>query len=103
MAVDRVLVSHRPDLFTAGYSRRDRVGRLLIDYNQIGYGRTTASIYSVRPLNNAPVSAPLAWDEVASSNFTIEQFNIGSMPERLAVVGDLASELLDSRQALTHL
>ena len=100
MAVARILAEHRPDLFTAGYGRRDRVGRVLVDYNQIGYGRTTASIYSVRPLNNAPVSAPLTWDEVASSNFTIDQFNIGSMPDRLAAVGDVAAGLLESRQAL---
>ena len=97
------MADYRPDLFTAGYSRRDRVGRVLVDYNQIGYGRTTASIYSVRPLDNAPVSAPLGWDEIAACNFTIEQFTIRTMAERINSVGDLAAGLLKSRHILPYL
>ena len=103
LGVARVLAQHRPDLFTVGYSRRDRIGKVLIDYNQVGYGRTTASIYSVRPLSNAPVSAPLTWGEVESGEIVPDQFTIRTMPERLTSLGDVASGLVDSYQKLPHL
>ena len=38
---------------------------VLIDANQIGYGKTISSVYSVRPRPGAPVSTPLRWEEVS--------------------------------------
>jgi DNA primase len=54
-----------PELITAEYrvARRPR-GRVLVDYNQNAWGRTLASLYSVRPTVGATVSAPVTWDEV---------------------------------------
>lgn len=65
-AVATGLASHRPDLFTTGYSKRDRASRVLVDFNQVGYGRTMASMYSVRPLPGAPVSAPVKLSPIQS-------------------------------------
>ncbi len=50
IAIDRVLVERRPDLFSMDYTKSRRTEKVLLDHNQVGYGRTTASIYSVRPL-----------------------------------------------------
>ena len=56
-----------PTLMTSEYRVAKRPkGRVLVDYNQNAWGRTLASIYSVRPRPLATVSTPLTWDEVAA-------------------------------------
>ncbi len=103
IGVDRVLAQHRPDLFTMDYARSRRTEKVLLDHNQVGFGRTTASIYSVRPLPGAPVSAPLLWSEVGSGEITPGQFTIKTIPERLEQYGDLAAAVNDSTQRLPHI
>ena len=102
IAIDRVLTQRRPDLFSMDYTRSRRTEKVLLDHNQVGYGRTTASIYSVRPLPGAPVSAPVTWKEV-ESGVTPQQFNINNLPERLDSIGDLAAGLNLTGQSLPHL
>src|SRR3989441_8910350 len=62
------LARHHPKLITAEYSmaRRPR-GHVLVDYNQNAWGRTLASVYSVRPTPRAAVSTPVTWREVERS------------------------------------
>ena len=103
IAIDRVLVERRPDLFSMDYTKSRRTEKVLLDHNQVGYGRTTASIYSVRPLPGAPVSAPVTWEEVNSGNLSINQFTIQTMPERVGRMGDVAAELITQPQRLPHL
>ena len=103
IAVDRILSQRRPDIFTMDYARSSRSGKVLLDHNQVGYGRTTASIYSVRPLPGAPVSAPLTWEEVGSGQITPDQFTINTMPQRLEELGDVAADLNTSLNLLPHL
>jgi bifunctional non-homologous end joining protein LigD len=90
------LASRHPALMTAEYrvAKRPRA-RVLVDYNQNAWGRTLASIYSVRPRPRAPVSAPLTWDELKTA--TIDDFRIDNMPGRIATVGDLWAPLLKTR------
>ena len=101
--MSRVLAQHRPDLFTIGYSRADRVGKVLLDYNQVGFGRTTASLYSVRPVRGAWVSAPLTWEEVEAGEVMPEHFTIRNMAQRVETMGDVAHGLTKSRHPLPHL
>jgi bifunctional non-homologous end joining protein LigD len=87
----------RPDLITAEYRIADRPhGRVLVDYNQNAWGRTLASIYSVRPTDAATVSAPVTWEEL-ESGIEIEDFTVKNMPARVAWVGDLWKPLLSPR------
>jgi bifunctional non-homologous end joining protein LigD len=87
----------RPDLITAEYriAKRPR-GRVLVDYNQNAWGRTLASIYSVRPTPVASVSMPVTWKEV-DKGFAIRDFTIRNAAGRLARVGDLWEPLLASK------
>ncbi len=94
---------HRGELFTTDYAHHRRVGKVLLDYNQNGFGRSTAGIYSVRPNPGAPVSAPVTWDEVASGKLSTEQFTIHTMPERIEKLGDVAAALPTARQKLPSL
>ena len=103
IAIDRVLTERRGDLFSMDYTRSRRTDKVLLDHNQVGYGRTTASIYSVRPLPGAPVSAPVTWEEVSSGEITINQFTIETMPARVQAMGDVAAGLITTTQQLPHL
>ena len=103
IAIARVLSRTRPDIFTMDYTRSRRTNKILIDHNQVGFGRTTASIYSVRPLPQAPVSAPVTWEEIESGSVTPGKFAITTMPERISIHGDIAAGLVESHQQLPHM
>jgi len=80
-------------LLTAVYKKAARPqGRVLVDYNQNAWGRTLASVYSVRPRPRATVSTPVTWDEVARG-CEIDDFRIDNLPARLKKLGDLWSPL----------
>jgi bifunctional non-homologous end joining protein LigD len=91
------LASRHPALLTAEYriAKRPR-NRVLVDYNQNAWGRTLASIYSVRPRPRAPVSTPVTWDELARGA-AIDDFRIDNVPQRIATRGDLWKPLLAAR------
>jgi bifunctional non-homologous end joining protein LigD len=86
-----------PDLITAEYrvAKRPR-GRVLVDYNQNAWGRTLASVYSVRPKPHAPVSTPVTWDELRRG-VHIDDFRTDNVPDRVRRLGDLWSPLLLER------
>jgi len=78
-----------PDVITAEYRIAKRPsGRVLVDYNQNAWGKTLASVYSVRARPRATVSTPVTWDEVAAG-IEIEDFRLDNVRERFARVGDL--------------
>jgi bifunctional non-homologous end joining protein LigD len=86
--------ARKPELVTAEYKVAKRPkGRVLVDYNQNAWGRTLASIYSVRPKPRATVSTPVTWKEV-ERGVTIEDFRIDNVPARLRKVGDLWEPVL---------
>jgi bifunctional non-homologous end joining protein LigD len=85
VALAREVERQAPDLATSRWWKEERHG-VFIDYNQNAKDRTVASGYSVRPLPDARVSAPLRWDEVPGCE--PEAFTIDTMPERFAAVGD---------------
>ena len=91
------LAARSPLLMTSEYrvAKRPR-GRVLVDYNQNAWGRTLASIYSVRPRPRATVSTPLTWDEVAAGA-DIEDFRLDNVRQRIAQTGDLWKPLLASK------
>ena len=91
------LAARNSSLLTSEYrvAKRPR-GRVLVDYNQNAWGRTLASIYSVRPRPDASVSTPLAWKEVADGA-SIEDFRLANVRERIARVGDLWKPLLAAK------
>jgi len=86
-----------PELITAEYriARRPK-NHVLVDYNQNAWGRTLASVYSVRPKPQAPVSTPVTWAEVARG-INLEDFRLENVPARLAKFGDLWKPLLQPR------
>ena len=86
-----------PKLLTAEYRVAKRpAGRVLVDYNQNAWGRTLASVYSVRPRPRAPVSTPVTWKEI-ERGIRIEDFRLDNVRERIREQGDLWSPLVAQR------
>ena len=91
------LESRHPEVITAEYRKVKRpYGRVLVDYNQNAWGRTLASVYSVRPRPRAPVSTPVTWEELAGT-LAIDDFRIDNVPARVRQRGDLWAPLLAKR------
>ena len=88
-----------PKLATTEWSKARRRG-VLIDSNQNGEGKTIASVYSVRPKPNAPVSTPLRWDEV-DDKLNPSIYTMPVVLERVQTLGDVYADLLTTRQSLT--
>ena len=87
--IARELAEAHPRLLTAEYKIDKRPPkRVLVDYNQNAFGRTLASVYSVRPRAGATVSAPITWAEF-DRGVEIDDFTIENMPARVAKRGDL--------------
>jgi bifunctional non-homologous end joining protein LigD len=78
------LAATDPDNLTTEFSKSKRHGRLYLDIARNGYAQTTVAPYSVRARPGAPVSAPLAWDEVRSEGLTPQAWTLRSVPARLA-------------------
>ena len=88
------VVEKHPKILESEYRVAKRTPkRVLVDYNQNAWGRTLASVYSVRPKPRAPVSAPVTWDEL-EHGIEIEDFRIDNMMPRLDKTGDLFRPLL---------
>jgi bifunctional non-homologous end joining protein LigD len=96
-ALAQEMAGRHAALMTAEYrvAKRPR-GRVLVDYNQNAWGRTLASIYSVRPRPEATVSTPVTWTEIGRG-VRIEDFTMKNVPPRVAALGDLWKPLLASR------
>jgi bifunctional non-homologous end joining protein LigD len=85
LAFAREVERRMPALATTAWWKEERVG-VFLDYNQNARDRTVASAYSVRPVPDARVSTPLAWNEVADVD--PEAFTIRTVPDRVRTVGD---------------
>jgi len=85
LALSREIERRAPSLATSKWWKEERHG-VFLDYNQNAKDRTTSSAYSVRPLPDARVSAPLTWDEVPDCE--PGDFTVATMPARFASRGD---------------
>lgn len=82
----REVENRAPGLATARWWKEERGESVFVDFNQNAKDRTVASAYSIRPLPDARVSAPLDWDEVRARR--PEEFTVLTVPQRFADLGD---------------
>jgi DNA ligase D len=101
IAFGRELERRLPGQVTTKWWKEERGERIFLDYNQNARDRTIASAYSVRPKPGAPVSAPLAWEELAQ--VSPEDFTVATMPARFAELGDLHAHIDDVAHSLVPL
>jgi DNA ligase D-like protein (predicted polymerase) len=86
LALAREVERRIPADATSSWWKEERHG-VFLDYNQNAKDRTVASAYSVRPVPDARVSAPLTWDEVPACE--LADFTLKTMPARVRERGDL--------------
>src|ERR1700747_2455041 len=96
-AASRLLEARHPGLVTTEGLKRKRAG-VLADHRQNGWGKTIASVYSVRPKPGAPVSTPLHWDEL-TPDVRPRDFSMAVALERVAARGDLFAPVLQGGQS----
>ena len=97
-AVALLLEARHPGVVTSEWLKAKRNG-VLIDYHQNGAGRTTASVYSVRPKPGATVSVPLRWEEL-DEGLDRRTFTMEVALRRTEQEGDLFEPVLAGGQSL---
>ena len=97
-AASRLLEARHPGRVTTEWLKRKRAG-VLVDHRQNGWGKTIASVYSVRPKPGAPVSTPLRWDEL-TRDVRPTDFTMAVVLDRIAAHGDLYEPVLADKRSL---
>jgi DNA ligase D-like protein (predicted polymerase) len=100
LALSHAVERRVPALASSKWWKEERHG-VFLDYNQNAKDRTTSSAYSVRPLPDARVSAPLEWGEV--SDCDPADFTVLTMPQRFATIGDPQATMDSSAGSLERL
>jgi bifunctional non-homologous end joining protein LigD len=96
--IGAMIIKSFPNLATNERKVANRSGKIYIDHLQNLKGKTIASVYSIRPFPKAPVSLPVAWEELPDCHPSM--FNIKTAPIRLQKTGDLFAPLLTPSQLL---
>ncbi|MBD3007387.1 non-homologous end-joining DNA ligase [Streptomyces sp. 5-10] len=91
IAIARELERRAPERVTTKWWKEERGEKIFVDYNQTARDRTIASAYSVRPRPQAPVSAPLRWEEVPDAR--PRDFDLVTMPVRYRELGDVHADM----------
>jgi bifunctional non-homologous end joining protein LigD len=60
----RAIAEAEPGLFTANIRKNKRTGRIFLDWLRNQRGATAVMPFSARAREGAPVSAPIAWEEL---------------------------------------
>jgi bifunctional non-homologous end joining protein LigD len=72
----RAIAQAEPEMFTANIRKVERKGRIFLDWLRNQRGATAVMPYSARAREGAPVSAPVAWEELdrfqGGNHFTIK-------------------------------
>ena len=100
LALSREIERRVPKLATSKWWKEERHG-VFLDYNQNAKDRTTCSAYSIRPLPDARVSAPLRWQEIPDCE--PGDFTVLTMPARLNEIGDPNASMDDAAGSLDEL
>ncbi|MBX3030662.1 MAG: DNA ligase D [Chloroflexi bacterium] len=102
-SLSRAIAATVPDLVSWDWAKADRGGRARLDYTQNTPIKTLVAPYAARPVATAGVSAPIRWEELDDPTLRPDRWDIRSMPERVAEVGDLFAGALDFDQELPPL
>jgi bifunctional non-homologous end joining protein LigD len=92
-----------PDLVSWKWDVKERGGLARLDYTQNVSNKTLVTPYSPRAAPGAPVSAPIAWDELDDPSLRPDGFTIRTIGDRIAERGDLFKPVLGEGQSLPAL
>jgi bifunctional non-homologous end joining protein LigD len=82
-ALATAIARHDPLRFTVSFAKAGRERKILLDYLRNNRTNTSVAAFSARARPGAPVSVPLAWDELGA-RLRPERHTIATVPRRLA-------------------
>jgi bifunctional non-homologous end joining protein LigD len=89
-----------PQRYTSTVTKRERKGKIYVDYLRNGRGATAIAPYSSRARAEAGVATPLAWEELPSLA-AADAYTLGNIENRMAQLGsDPWGELGKIKQTL---
>ena len=83
----RSMADEDPDRYVATITKAKRTGRILLDYLRNGRNNTAIVAYGARARPGAPVSMPLAWEELGPE-IGPAHFTVANAPARVANTPD---------------
>jgi bifunctional non-homologous end joining protein LigD len=101
--LSRAVGATLPDLVSWSWRKSDRGGRARLDYTQNVINKTLVAPFSARPAPGAPVSVPIAWDDLDDRALRPDRWTIRTVGRRLAEAGDPLRELIGLQQSLPDL
>jgi bifunctional non-homologous end joining protein LigD len=102
-AISRAVGATVPDLVSWAWSTKARGGRMRLDYTQNAINKTLVAPFSARPAPGAPVSVPIAWEELDDPDLTPGRWTVHDVMDRLRRAGDPLAPLVGLRQRLPDL
>ncbi|MFC4558139.1 DNA ligase D [Virgibacillus kekensis] len=99
-AIAKTLAGEYPDQFTVERMKRNRHGRLYIDYVQHAKDKTLVAAYSPRKSEDATVAAPLFWEEV-KHGLTPASYTVTNMVARVQSDGCPFADYFKARKKQT--
>jgi bifunctional non-homologous end joining protein LigD len=102
-SLSRAIGGTVPDLVSWEWAKRARKGKARLDYTQNAINKTLVAPYSPRPAPGAPVSVPIAWDELEDAGLRPDRWTIREAPGRLEERGDPFAPVLTDAQDLPPL
>jgi bifunctional non-homologous end joining protein LigD len=104
LAMAQVLEKQHPELVVTSQNKELRPKKVLIDWSQNAFHKTTVAVYSLRARERPTCSTPVTWDEVeaclADEDATLLRFQTEAVLERVDEHGDLFADLLTIEQHL---
>jgi bifunctional non-homologous end joining protein LigD len=92
------------DLVVSNMRKDLRPGRVLMDWSQNDYRKTTVCVYSLRARSHPTVSTPLEWEEVEATTTHRDperlMFDWAAVLDRVERLGDLFEPVIKLRQKL---
>jgi bifunctional non-homologous end joining protein LigD len=92
-----------PDMVSWEWEKAKRGGRTRLDYTQNAINKTLVAPFSARPVTGAPVSVPIAWEELDDPELAPSRWTIRTVGDRLAQNGDPLAPLIGLHQKLPTL
>lgn len=92
-AIAHVLANSSPELLTVEFLKKERKGRVFVDWMRSHFGSTAVAPYSLRPLLGAPIAMPIAWSELGSTapaQFQLRSLELADDPWKDAAPIDLS-------------
>jgi bifunctional non-homologous end joining protein LigD len=106
-ALAQFLERQFPETVVSRMQKSLRTGKVLVDWSQNDDHKTTVNVYSLRANQRPTVSAPVTWDEVATTlkkgDSTLLRFEFEEVIERVAKRGDLFAPVIELKQKLPPL